>query len=70
MPKYNNQFARPEYIDHAIVNEHDRVVGTLRVKPVSISWKPAGQHNYYSVPLSDFTAWITNPATKARRNTR
>lgn len=69
MPKYSNQFKRPEYIDHTIVDDNNRTVGCVRVKPVGIAWRPANQRSFYSVPLDAFTAWITdpNPNTGAKR---
>ena len=67
MPKYNNQFARPKYVDHMILDEKSKIVGVVRVKPVGIAWKPRGQQKFYSVRLDKFAAWITDAGTKASR---
>ncbi len=68
MPKYKNRFVSPEFMERKIVTEEgNEVVGTIRVKPVSISWKPKGRAEYLTVRLEDFVAWITDPATRAKK---
>lgn len=68
MPKYTNSFASPAFIEEKIVKSEDaKAVGTIRVKPVSISWKAASKGDFLTKSLDDFIAWITNPATKARK---
>jgi hypothetical protein len=66
VPKYNNHFRSPDHIEETIVND-EGVVGTIRVKPSSILWKPKGAQKYYSMPLDSFAAWISDPGTKARK---
>lgn len=67
MPKYNNHFASPDHIEETILSTSGEVIGTIRIKPSSILWKPKGAQKYFSKPLEAFTAWITDPATKARK---
>jgi hypothetical protein len=67
MPKYMNQFARPVHYDHDILDENDKKVGTLRVKPTSVLWKPAHARKFFNVSLDRFADWISDPATKARQ---
>lgn len=67
MPKYKNKFASPSYIEERVLDEKDEVIGTLRVKPVSILWKPKGGSKFYSVSMDKFASWITTPATKASK---
>ena len=67
MPKYTNQFARPDYIDHDIVDDNGKFIGCVRVKPVGVAWRPANQRKFYSVPLDAFAAWMTDPNTQAGR---
>lgn len=69
MPAYNNEFARPDHYDHDIVKgaTGKNKVGTLRVKPVSILWKPSGERKFHCVSLDDFVSWITATSTGARR---
>lgn len=66
MPKYNNKFSSPAYIEETIVDENG-VVGTLRIKPSSLLWKPKGAQKYFSVPLDKFAEWVTDKDTKARK---
>jgi hypothetical protein len=65
MPEYKNAFKSPDHCDHAIVNgETGRAVGTLRVKPARLLWKPAWAREFTSVKLEDFVAWLSEPNTK------
>jgi len=65
MPKYNNSFTAPSHIEETVVDKNDKIVGTIRVKPSSVLWKPKGQQRFFCVSLADFAAWITNPTTGA-----
>jgi hypothetical protein len=68
MPAYNNKFRSSEYHEETIVSEQDgTVVGTIRIKPSSVLWKPSGAHKFYSVSLAKFGEWITHDDTKARK---
>jgi len=66
MPKYTNSFRSPDFIEETIVDADNAIVGTIRVKPAGILWKPKSQHKYLSVSLEKFTDWITDPGTRAR----
>ena len=61
MPKYINQFSRPDHYDHTILDDQDKVVGTLRFKPSSVLWAPTNSRKFFAVPLDKFTAWIAVP---------
>ena len=65
MPRYTNRFRAPAYFEQIIEDETGIVVGTIRVKPSSVMWKPRNARKYYSVPVQKFAAWITDPNTKA-----
>ena len=62
MPDYKNSFSAPSYREETIVDENGRTVGTLRIKPSSILWKPSGAQSFHAVPLDTFTDWITSAA--------
>ena len=66
MPAYKNEFGRPAHYDHEILCAKGKL-GTLRVKPGGLLWKPKRQQKFYSVSLEQFEAWITNSATGAKR---
>jgi len=67
VPKYLNRFKSPEHVEETIVDESGTIVGTIRVKPSSVLWRPKSQHAFYAVTLADFAAWITDPDTGAKR---
>ena len=67
MPDYKNYFTAPGFIQETIVNKAGKTIGTIRIKPNNILWKPSGQQKYYAVELDMFTTWITNSDTRARR---
>ena len=67
MPEYRNSFRAPAYYEEVIINEENSVVGTIRIKPSSVLWKPKNAQKYFSVKLEKLTEWITDPDTKARK---
>ena len=60
MPRYSNQFLNPSYVEQTIANADGSRRGTLRIKPCSVLWKPAGAHSFYSAPLAEFEKWLTS----------
>lgn len=62
MPKYLNRFVEPDYIERKIASSDGSLRGTLRIKPSSVLWKPAGAHKFHAVPLDTFERWITTAA--------
>lgn len=63
---YANRFKSPEFLEEMIVDQDFNVIGTIRVKPSSVMWKPKGSHKFHSVKLGDFTAWITSAASGSK----
>jgi len=57
MPKYKNSFVS-EPADFLINDEEDKKLGTIRVTPVSVKWKPAGKQKFRTVSLDKFSEWI------------
>lgn len=64
MPDYVNAFKSPSYAEETITANDGSIIGTIRIKPSGVLWKPANAHKFYSVPLNDFIEWITNPENK------
>ena len=59
MPASVNKFSEPDHYDHDFANVDDGTkVGTLRVKPSSILWKPKSAHQFHSASLEEFQEWI------------
>ncbi len=67
MPKYSYQFQSPAYIEEGIIDDTGRKIGTIRVKPVSVGWKPPNAREFLTVDIDQFAAWITSPQSGARR---
>ncbi len=68
MPKLTNSFQpTPQRVDKVIIGRDRKVVGTIRLTPVALKWKGAGDEIFHSIPLHKFVAWIEAPATKANR---
>ena len=65
MPSYKNEFGRPSLYDHDIVDE-DGKVGTIRVKPSGIAWKPKNGQKFYSISLTKFADWIMENGRKTK----
>lgn len=70
MSKYKYEFAGPNFVEEKIVTRRGATVGFIRIKPVSVLWKPANEQLFYSVGLDDFIGWITSKETDAARTTR
>jgi hypothetical protein len=67
MPKYKNSFRSPQYFEETILNENGDVIGTIRIKPSSVLWKPGRSQKYHSVNLEKFVEWITDSNTRAKK---
>lgn len=67
MPDYKNRFKTPVFREETILDIDGKVVGTIRIKPSSVLWKPKGAHQFFSVSLEDFAEWVTAESTKARK---
>ncbi len=62
MPKYLFSFSKPTHITEQINDSDGKIIGTIRLKPNGILWKPKGQRKYRAVKLETFIEWITNNA--------
>jgi len=69
MPNYVNILEQPQHMEAKVLGPAPRrpLVGTIRVKPSTVLWKPAGQRQFYAVALDEFAEWITSPETRAVR---
>ncbi len=67
MPAYKYKFKSLEYFEETILDDKNDTIGTVRIKPSGILWKPKGQHKYYAVTLEQFKEWITDENTRAKR---
>ena len=67
MPTRKNSFRGSDYIEQTILDEDGGIVGTIRVNPVAVKWKPCGAHKFLTISLTKFTNWITDENTGAHR---
>ncbi|MEB5487983.1 hypothetical protein QMA69_26515 [Burkholderia pseudomallei] len=67
MPSYKNSFQSPDIIEETILGDDGKKLGTIRIKPSSVQWKPTGKQSYQTVSLDAFTDWIMDPNTKAKK---
>jgi len=59
MPDYKNKFNEPDHVEYEIVtSDGSTKIGTIRLKPSGVLWKPKNAHKFYSVDLTKFSAWM------------
>ena len=59
-----NEFRRPQFHDHEIIDGDGNKVGDIRVKPSGVLWAPKGSQKWYRVTLEQFAVWIEQNGTK------
>jgi hypothetical protein len=68
MPAYKNQFVRPDHHEHEILSSTGSKIGTIRLKPNRVLWKPVGAGKFFGVSLDKFKEWIIADETGARKS--
>jgi hypothetical protein len=59
-----NSFRPRKYEDHEIVDEHNKVVGHVRVKPSGVHWSPRDGKHWYGISLEKFAKYLEENGTK------
>lgn len=62
-----NSFRPTKVVDHVIVDDDNKVVGHVRVKPSGILWSPKNGKDWYGIPLSDFAAYMEGNGKKLKK---
>lgn len=62
-----NSFRPKKYEDHEIVNEENKVVGHVRVKPSGVLWSPANGRDWYGISLIDFATYMYSNGKKQKK---
>ena len=62
-----NSFRPRKFEDHEIVDDDQKVVGHIRVKPSGILWAPSNAKIWYGVSLDDFAAHMEQRGRKQRK---
>lgn len=65
-----NHFREPNHTDIQFNNAQGRLIGTLRVKPNAVAWKPAGAQHFQAVNLNEFATWILSAESGSRRRSQ
>jgi len=53
-----NSFRPRKFEDFEIVNDDNRVIGHIRVKPSGVLWAPTDAKMWYGVSLNEFAAYM------------
>lgn len=53
-----NSFRPSKFQDFKIVDDENRVVGHIRIKPNRVLWAPPDAKRWYGVPLSQFAKYM------------
>ena len=67
MPDYKNRIQSPAFVEHTIVDQNNAVVGTIRIKPSSILWKPSNARSFHGISLDRFKEWVTSKESGSKR---
>ena len=59
-----NSFRPRKFEDFEIVDDNNKVVGHVRVKPSGVLWAPANAHVWYGVSLDEFAAYMEENGRK------
>lgn len=59
-----NSFRPRKYEDHEIVDDKNKVVGHIRVKPSGILWSPKNGKDWYGVSLNEFSLYMEENGKK------
>ena len=62
-----NSFRPRKFEDFEIVNEQEKVVGHIRVKPSGVLWAPSNAKVWYGVSLKDFSEYMENNGKKQNK---
>ena len=62
-----NSFRPSKFEDHEIVDDKNKVVGHVRVKPSGILWSPKNGRDWYGISLADFAAHMEENGKKLKK---
>jgi hypothetical protein len=62
-----NSFRPRKFEDHEIVDDANKVVGHVRVKPRGVLWSPKNGKDWYGVSLKDFAAFMEENGKKQKK---
>ena len=63
----NNSFSPRKFEDHTIVDQSNKTVGHIRVKPSGVHWSPKSGKDWYGVSLEAFAAFMEANGKKLKK---
>lgn len=69
MAERNRKFFRSVAFIEEVIEDSSGVVGTIRIKPSTVMWKPKGAKGdkpYFSATIEEFEQWITNKTPRKK----
>ena len=62
-----NSFRPRKYEDFEIVDDNQKVVGHIRVKPSGILWAPSNAKVWYGISLDEFARYLEKYGKKQKK---
>jgi len=62
-----NSFAPRNFEDFVIVNEDEKVVGHIRVKPSGVLWARSKAKGWFGISLEEFAAYMEKKGKKQQK---
>ncbi len=62
-----NSFRPRKYEDFEIVDENEKVVGHIRVKPSGVLWAPSNARAWYGVSLDEFKEYMEKSGKRQQK---
>lgn len=62
-----NSFRPSKFEDHVIVDDENKVVGHIRVKPSGVHWSPRNGKDWYGISLADFATYLETNGKKLKK---
>lgn len=62
-----NKFASRKFEDFEILDENNKKIGEIRVKPSGILWAPKGAQDWLGVDLKTFAAFMVEKGKKQKK---
>ena len=62
-----NTFAPRNFDDFTIVNENQKVVGHIRIKPSGVLWARSKAKGWYGISLEDFASYMEKNGKKQQK---
>jgi hypothetical protein len=63
----NNSFRPRKFEDHEIIDEGNKIIGHVRVKPSGILWSPKNGKDWYGISLSEFADYMERKGKKQKK---